>query len=412
MHRLALLLLALFPLLACSSGFSGGVFATRAALCPHGQHDNGLGECVALGECATDFRLNPEAGTCSGWVEGPPLEIPSFGHSATRLPNGHVLIAGGYHPEQRALDRVVAYNPIRDVWQAHTALPQPITGHSGLLHYPRGVVLLGGYTASSERLVRRSAHDAYDLAQRTWSSLTLPELANHVAYPLDGDRVFFLSTKPFGDALAHAVADLRTLEVVELPPMQVPRLSPTVLRLRDGRMLLAGGWDEARQPLAAVELLNPDDLTWRRLPELPRPGVRLTLTQLEDGTVLAVGGQNPMQSLADVHLLDLGREQWESVASLRQARSAHTATLLDNGRVMVTGGVDKDSSFDVPAPLASTEIYDPLHKTWYDSGELREPRLGHTATRLKDGRVLVVGGLSLLSAMRAATTTEIFTTGH
>jgi hypothetical protein len=77
-----------------------------------------------------------------------------------------------------------------------------------------------------------------------------------------------------------------------------------------------------------------------------------------------------------------------STGSMLTARSFHTATFLPiNGKVLVTGGFDSSG-----APLASTELYDPVSQTWSSAGAMPNKAAGHTATLLPNGKVLVVGG--------------------
>jgi hypothetical protein len=61
----------------------------------------------------------------------------------------------------------------------------------------------------------------------------------------------------------------------------------------------------------------------------------------------------------------------------------HTATLLGDGQVLLAGG---DSGH------ASAELYDPATGTFTSVGPMTESRSGHTASLLADGRVLVAGG--------------------
>ena len=79
---------------------------------------------------------------------------------------------------------------------------------------------------------------------------------------------------------------------------------------------------------------------------------------------------------------------WSTVAAMRQGRIGHTATLLEDGRVLVVGGLGKKLQ-----PLNSVEIYDPARNRWASTAPLPDVRFSHSATLLPDGRVLVVGGI-------------------
>jgi Kelch motif/Galactose oxidase, central domain len=72
--------------------------------------------------------------------------------------------------------------------------------------------------------------------------------------------------------------------------------------------------------------------------------------------------------------------------SLHQARTGHTATLLRDGRVLVVGG----SNGSIPIKIA--ELYDPATDAWSLTQNPLHQRAAHTATLLSDGRVLIAGG--------------------
>jgi N-acetylneuraminic acid mutarotase len=76
---------------------------------------------------------------------------------------------------------------------------------------------------------------------------------------------------------------------------------------------------------------------------------------------------------------------------LGTARSGHTATLLKDGRVLVVGG----KSVNGLTPLTSVELFEPGTRTWKAAAPLAQGRALHTATLLDDGRVLVAGGAAL-----------------
>ena len=87
-------------------------------------------------------------------------------------------------------------------------------------------------------------------------------------------------------------------------------------------------------------------------------------------------------------------------------RYYHTSTLLSDGRVLVSGGTRycyRDTY------LASAEIYNPALGTWSLTAAMSTPRIGHTATLLPDGRVLVSGGFAAGTTILASA--EIYSPG-
>jgi hypothetical protein len=69
--------------------------------------------------------------------------------------------------------------------------------------------------------------------------------------------------------------------------------------------------------------------------------------------------------------------------NMHSARVGHTATLLKDGRVLIVGG---DST---------AELFDPANGTFSETGPLVVGRLNATATLLADGKVLIADGLGL-----------------
>jgi Kelch motif/Galactose oxidase, central domain len=70
-----------------------------------------------------------------------------------------------------------------------------------------------------------------------------------------------------------------------------------------------------------------------------------------------------------------------------EPRSGHTATLLQDGKVLIAGGMRRNQDF-----YSSAELYDPAPSKFQATGAMTIPRVGHAAVLLRSGRVLVVGG--------------------
>src|SRR5947209_1065560 len=76
-------------------------------------------------------------------------------------------------------------------------------------------------------------------------------------------------------------------------------------------------------------------------------------------------------------------------ASMHGRRADHTATLLRDGRVLIAGGMVENVVF-----LDSAEIFDPAKQIFTPVVNMHSRRVGHSATLLPNGKVLIAGGLA------------------
>jgi Galactose oxidase, central domain/Kelch motif len=165
--------------------------------------------------------------------------------------------------------------------------------------------------------------------------------------------------------------------------------------LADGRVLIAGGgiagWVFTGDFLDSAELYDPATGTFGPTGSLGTPREAHTATLLNDGRVLIIGGvETQSRSLASAEIYDPTTGTFSATGPMRFARAWHTATLLADGRVLVTGGWP--AAWSSSTTLASAEIYDPSTGTFTATGSMTVSRSFHSATLLGDGRVLVVGG--------------------
>lgn len=76
-----------------------------------------------------------------------------------------------------------------------------------------------------------------------------------------------------------------------------------------------------------------------------------------------------------------------AVEQMIEPRSGHTATLLADGRVLIAGGMRRNQDF-----YKSAELFDPATRKFRFTGDMNEHRVGHLAVRLRSGKVLIAGG--------------------
>jgi Kelch motif len=168
------------------------------------------------------------------------------------------------------------------------------------------------------------------------------------------------------------------------PPLLRPRVGHVAVRLRDGSVLVAGGWTGS-EPTATAELYRPGR-GFSRLPSMTTARGGFTASLLPDGRVLIVGGTDGQRTLHSAELFDPRSRSFRRTGSMLAARAAHAAARLVRARVLITGG-----SADGRV-LASAEIYDPRTGRFSPTSSMTATRHKHAAVTLRSGFVLVVGG--------------------
>ena len=182
------------------------------------------------------------------------------------------------------------------------------------------------------------------------------------------------------------------------------RAAHTATLLYDGHVLIVGG---GRGPdlidgfdlVPSAELFDP--VTGSFAPAGISAHNYHTATLLQSGQVLIAGGESSaFGPTVTADLYDPANRGFYQTGSMAFAREYHSATLLQDGRVLMAGGSRLNGLNWESLPFS--EIYDPATGTFSVTGRLNEPRYGHTATLLTDGRVLIIGGWSMTNLGRIA----------
>lgn len=265
-------------------------------------------------------------------------------HTATLLPNGTVLVAGGSPGGGDYLSSAEIYNPVAGTWAATGGLTTSRANQTATLLQNGTVLVAGGLGAGNDMSVSLASAEIYNPATGTWT--------------------------PTGS-------------------LTTPRYGHTATLLPNGTVLVAGGNLGAA---FSAEIYDPATGTWTPTGNLTTPREGHTATLLPNGTVLVAGGLGGTGGTTSAELYDPATGTWTPTASMATGRSSHTATLLSDGIVLVAGGYGASVDVDYMAPLASAELYNPATGTWTPTGSLTTIFVSQTATLLPDGTVLVAGG--------------------
>jgi hypothetical protein len=264
--------------------------------------------------------------------------------------------------------------------------------HTATLLLDGRVLIVGGNTGGNVGGAAAASAEIYDPATCAFVKTGSPVIDGTASLLPDG-RVLIV-----GDITAE-IYDPKTGLFAASGAMDHERSGHTATTLLDGRILIAGGVDQADGPVGVAEIYNPKTGLFSPTGSMVHPRFGHAANLLEDGRVLIVGGQTS-GGLGDVaptsaEIYDPATGKFTETGSMATQRwGGHTTTLLTDGRVLVLGG---NTSGVQERPTASAEIYDPKTGKFTSAGSMSETRDGLTATRLKDGRVLVVGGAFLPS---------------
>jgi hypothetical protein len=267
---------------------------------------------------------------------------------------------------------------------AHTASQLP----DGSVLVAGGCIVNGCATATADTFV--IAPDGRSAARGP--AMSSPR-DNHTASVLPDGSVVVVGG--FGGEGAGVLASIdllhpRSTEREAVGHLLTARGGHAAATLLDGRLLVVGGWVAPHQYTASVEVIDPRSWAVERGADLPWAADALDGVALVDGRVLVTGGQvRPGVGTSRAALFDPATSRWELTGPMATPRFKHFSVPLADGRVLVMGGTRDDEHL-----LATTEVFDPATGRFSPGPTMSEPRykLPGGAALLPDGRVLVAGG--------------------
>ncbi len=319
-------------------------------------------------------------------------------HEAAILPDGKVLILGGYIGNATA----ELYDSATGLFTATGSMNVPRNRPTATL-LPNGKVLVtGGHDGAQQSVTA----ELYDPATGTFTLTGSMSVARqwHTATLLPDGRAM----------IAGGVSDSAYLASVELydlatglfsygGTMTTARAVHTATLLPAGKVLLVAGTNANGAHLSSAELFDPSTGQFVTTGSLGHGAVYHAATGLPDGRVLVTGGQNDTTVFATGYVYEPGSGVFSTTPGMAIERVAHSSTLLPNGRVLIAGGED-----NVVNDLTLAEVFDPQTGLFSPTGDMKTPREIHTASLLLNGKVLLAGGYNSAGAVGGA---ELYDSG-
>jgi len=339
----------------------------------------------AVGSCsgalATTELFDPSTGLFS---PGANINVARYGHTANLLPGDKVLIAGGYNTDPLAsieeLDPAANSNASNQFVMAG-AMTEARFGHVATL-LANGNVLLSGNSFGNV-----NSAEIYDSGTRVFRGVGNMSAGRfmHSSSLLQDGKVLVTGGYLIDPGQSAELFDPTSETFLPAGNLLTVRAEHTGTTLANGKVLVAGGKNDS-SILASAEIYDPSLKQFSATGDMTVERYEHTATLLADGRVLIVGGASSGGPLGSAELFDPSTGVFTPVGSLQDARYYHRATLLADGKVLITGGVG-NSGF-----VASGEIYDPTTQTFATTASLITARYLHSSTLISGGKVLIAGG--------------------
>ncbi len=396
---------------ACTGTFTDGVAVVLTATAGGSAVFSGWsgGPCTGTATCQVTLSGSNASATATFAVPAPSkLNTARAQHSAVLLPNGKVLLVGGMGPTGPLKDAEL-YDPATGGFTVYGPTTHVLAFSTATLLNDGRVFIVGGWDTVSYASGFSSdtwswteasgfvAGPALPAARGTHSAVLLANgkvmiasgITNGSPAPC-GPPYYPLDSQVFDPAAANGAGAWSTSG-----NLKASRSNATMVMLTGGLALLTGGsainCPSNNPGQAEAELYDTAAGTWTATGSMGTSRSILDLVALPNGDALAAGGGNNTGVLAAAetyHLSAAATGAFTSAGAMAAARQNDGAVLLQSGQIAVLGGTSSATAY-----MTSVEVYDPMARTWSAGpASLATGRYFHTATVLKNGKVLVVGG--------------------
>lgn len=329
------------------------------------------------------------------------MNVPRSNSTATLLPNGRVLVAGGIDNTGLVSSVAEVYDPASGVFlPTATAMTIERSGHAATILNDGRVAIFGGQTGAA---LATSTVEIYDPLTNSFTAAAgsmNTARANLTATLLENEDVLLAG----GSGTSGGV--LNSLELFNAPGPTFTSLSATLSQRREfagasllpnGQVLISGGDSGVESsPLASADIFNPSGNTITGPISMVRGHEFHSSTVLPDGTVLIAGGSDAFfatSAAAQSEVFTPGTNTFASTGSLQTPRYNHVSSLLANGNMLAIGGFQPQGV----GPIGSVEVYNSPAPSFAPGafsqvGPMVAARSFYAASALQNGKVLLTGG--------------------
>jgi hypothetical protein len=346
-----------------------------------------------------------------------PTECVSFeegaraGHTATLLKDGRVLFAGGFRTEPDGTAVTLSSAEYFDAATgAFTLAPEvPARAFHTATALPNGQVLLaGGERVSADSPVPLRSAALFDPATgNVLETELLAARSHHAAAVDDAGHVLLVGGVGEGGAVVSTAEGFDDQGNGFLVPVALPRVGAAVVPLQGGKVLAVVGGSDGRELRTDVPLFSFQDDTFDLTGEVAalfEPRRDAAVAPFQDAQHLVVAGGYPLATepddttapLSSGEVLTTGPSTQMDEGPSITGRGDACAVALADGRVLVAGG-RRNSEFG--GGLHATGQVELLTRATSPTAgvlgmePLEHPRYLHTCTALPDGTVLIAGGV-------------------
>ena len=342
---------------------------------------------------STDYQFFYQDQTHGRVIAVEKMSTHRAAHTATLLKTGKILIVGGIITAEGAeinSSSAEIFDPKTRTFCITGTMNHERAGHTATLLPDGNVLVTGGFDShgflSSSELYVSGRGEFIEI-----ESAMSERRAAHTATLLESGDVLIVGGVN-GSEKSNQLADIYSSSENEFKPigkMQVARTGHTSTLLKDGRVLISGGSSNWRSGvLNSCEIFDPSDFSFTSTGMLNIPRNKHLSTLLHDGRVLIIGGSSTAAEISgrfpSAEIFDPAKKQfsWMECAMIKSRfKITNAGDVLRDGTVVIAG----DGKY--------VEVYDPEKNNFFTAeGNVDKGWMYSTVTVISEDQVLITGG--------------------